>query len=62
MVWIDLSVGLQQEAVRPDSIKGVAQNDIVVTSDVSFIQRYLEEIRKHPLAVHACQGQHVGGG
>jgi hypothetical protein len=55
MVWIDPCVSLQQEAEHPDSIKGVAQNGIAVTSDVGFIQRYLEEIRKHPLAVLVCE-------
>ncbi len=32
------------------------------SNDVDFIQRYLEEIRKHPIAVHACEWWRVRWG
>jgi hypothetical protein len=62
MVWIDSCVSLQQEAEHPDSIKGVAQNGIAVTRDVGLIQRCLEDIRKHLIAVYVCQWKRVGRG
>ena len=60
-ITIQLERMLRQAQQEPPK-KRVAQNGVVVTSDVGFIQRYLEEIRHHPIAIHVCEWLCVGGG